>query len=148
MELQDQLNRDLKDALKSSDKLRTVTLRGLKSAIKYAQIEAKGQLDEADVLNVMAKQAKQRRDSIADFEKAGRKDLVAQETAELAIIELYLPTQMSEDEIREKTQAVIDELGITDMKGMGQVMKMVMAQLKGQADGKVVNKIVRDILSN
>ncbi len=148
MSLLDQLNNDLKIAMKSGDKHRTETLRNLKSAIKYAQIESGGEMNDQDVQAVIAKQAKQRRDSIDEFKKGGRQDLVEQETAELEILESYLPEQMSEDEIRTRVQATIADLGVTDMKGMGQVMKQVMAGLKGQADGKVVNRIVRESLSN
>ena len=148
MGLIDQINNDLKEAMKSGDRFRTQTLRSLKSAIKYAEIEAGNELDDQSLLAVIAKEAKQRRDSIAEFEKGGRDDLVESESAELAILESYLPEQMSEDEIRTKAQTVIDELGIADMKGMGQVMKKLMAELKGQADGKVVNQIVRELLSS
>jgi uncharacterized protein YqeY len=153
MSLKEQIDNDLKTAMKSGDKLRTSTLRTLKSAIKYAEIEAKSELDEQDLLAVIAKQAKQRRESIEEFKKGGRNDLVEQETAELAILEGYLPAQMSEEEIRAKAEAVIAELGVTDMKGMGQVMRQLMAELKGQADGglvdgKVVNQIVRQLLSS
>ncbi len=148
MTLKDQLNNDLKEAMKSRDKLRTETLRSLRSAIKYAEIEARAELDDAGVLAVIAKQAKQRQDSIVQFKKGQRADLVEKESAELAILESYLPAQMSEEEIREKAQAVINELGVTDLKGMGQVMKRLMTDLKGRADGKVVNQIVRQLLSN
>ena len=148
MSIKDQLNNDLKDAMKSKDKLRTETVRGLKSAIKYAEIEAGTDFGDEDVLAVIGKQAKQRRDSIAEFEKAQRTDLVEKETAELAILEQYLPAQLSEAEIKEKAKVVIAELGISDMKGMGQVMKSLMVELKGQADGKIVNQIVRELLSN
>ena len=148
MGIKDQLDTDLKDAMRSGDKARTTTLRGLKSAIKYAEIEAGDELDDKGLLGVIAKQAKQRRDSIAEFQKGNRADLVEKEAAELAILEQYLPAQMSEDEIREKAQAIIAELGVTDMKGMGQVMKQLMTDLKGEADGKVVNQIVRQILNN
>jgi len=148
MGLKEQLDANLKQALKSGDKSTTATLRGLKSAIKYEEIEVGDELDDNDVLGVIAKQAKQRRDSIAEFEKAGRTDLVQQESAELAILEAYLPEQLSEDEIRTKAQAVIAELGATDLKGMGQVMKHLMADLQGQADGKVVNQVVRQLLSS
>jgi len=148
MGLIDQINNDLKEAMKSGDRFRTQTLRSLKSAIKYAEIEAGNELDDQSLLAVIAKEAKQRRDSIAEFEKGGRDDLVESESTELAILESYLPEQMSEDEIRTKAQTVIDELGIADMKGMGQVMKKLMAELKGQADGKVVNQIVRELLSS
>jgi len=148
MSIKDQLNNDLKDAMKSKDKLRTETLRGLKSAIKYAEIEAGTDFGDEDVLAVIGKQAKQRRDSIAEFEKARRTDLVEKETAELAILEQYLPAQLSEAEIKEKAEVVIAELGVSDMNGMGQVMKSLMVELKGQADGKIVNQVVRELLSN
>ena len=148
MDLKDQLNSDVVTAMKSGDKGTTETLRGLKSAIKYAEIDVGHELDNEEILAVIAKQAKQRRDSIAEFEKAGRTDLVEKEATELALLEKYLPAQMSETEIEKIAQAAITELGITDMKGMGQVMQHVMADLKGQADGKVVNQIVRKLLSN
>ena len=148
MDLKDQLNSDVVTAMKSGDKGTTETLRGLKSAIKYAEIDVGHELDNEEILAVIAKQAKQRRDSIAEFEKAGRTDLVEKEATELALLEKYLPAQMSETEIEKIAQAAITELGITDMKGMGQVMQRVMADLKGQADGKVVNQIVRKLLSN
>ncbi|RME75870.1 MAG: GatB/YqeY domain-containing protein [Chloroflexi bacterium] len=147
MGLLDQINEDLKQALKNQDKLAAQTLRSLKSAIKYAEIEAGHPLDEAGVLAVIAKQAKQRRDSISEFQKGQRTDLVEQETAELAILERYLPAQLSEEEIRARAQAVITELGVADVKGMGAVMKRLMADLKGQADGKLVNQVVRQLLS-
>jgi len=147
MTLLDQLNADVKSAMKSGDKFRTETLRNLKSAIKYAEIEAGGSLSDGDVQAVVAKQAKQRRDSIAEFEKAGRTDLVEKEAAELALLQTYLPEQLSEEAITEKAKAVIAELGVTNMKGMGQVMKQLMPQLQGQADGKVVSNVVRQLLS-
>lgn len=147
MSLLEQINQSLKDAMKNKDKTRTGTLRMLKSAVKYAEIEAGGQLDDAGVLAVISKQVKQHRDSIAQFEQANRTDLVEQETAELAILELYLPTQLSESEIEEKIKAIIAEAGVTDIKNIGQVMKLVMADLKGQADGKIISQIVRKLLS-
>lgn len=148
MSLKDQLNTDLKDAMRHKDKVRTDTIRGLKSAIKYAEIEAGAEFDDSGVLGVITKQAKQRRDSMAEYEKGQRADLVAQESAELAILEGYLPAQLSEADIRVKAQAVIAELGVTDVKGIGQVMKRLTTELKGQADGKVINQIVRDLLSS
>ncbi len=147
MELQEQLNNDLKTALKSGDKTKVSTLRGLKSALKYAEIEAGNTLNNDDLLAVIGKQAKQRRDSIAEFTKANRDDLVEQEVAELAILEQYLPAQLSEDDVKIKVEAIIAELGITNMKGMGQAMKASMAKLKGKADGKIVSKVVKELLS-
>ena len=148
MGIKDQINTDLKEAMKSGDKVRLITIRGLKSAIKYAEIEVGHELDENGVLGVIAKQAKQRRDSIAEFSKANRTDLIDKESAELVILEQYLPAQLSEDEIRAKAQAVISQLGVVDIKGMGEVMKHLMPQLQGQADGKVVSGVVRQILNN
>jgi len=147
MELIEQINNDLKAAMKSGDKFKTATLRSLKSAIKYAEIEAGGKLDEAGLTGVIAKQAKQRRDSIVEFEKGNRPDLIENESAELAVLEQYLPTQLSEDQIRERAQAVIAELGASDVKSMGQVMKRLMADLEGQADGKLVSSVVRQLLT-
>ena len=147
MTTKEQINDHLKESMKSGNKFRTETLRGLKSAIRYAEIEAGGELDEAGVIAVIIKQAKQRRDSITEFEKAGRADLVEQEANQLKILETYLPVQLSEEEIRVKAQAVIDELGVTDPAGMGQVMKRLTADLKGQADGKLISQVVRQLLS-
>lgn len=144
----DQINTDLKTAMKSGDKFRTETLRNLKSAIKYAEIEIQTALTDEDVLAVIAKQAKQRRDSIAEFEKANRTDLIEIEDAQLHILEAYLPAQLSEEEIRTRAEIVIADLGVTNVKGMGQVMKQLMADLQGQADGKVVNRVVRELLTS
>ena len=144
----DQINTDLRTAMKSGDKFRTETLRNLKSAIKYAEIESQTELGDTDTLAVIAKQAKQRRDSITEFKKANRTDLIEIETAQLHIIEAYLPPQLSEEEIRTRAEAIITELGVTDAKGMGQVMKQLMAELQGQADGKVVSRVVRELLTH
>ncbi len=148
MSLSEQLNIDLRTALKSGDKLRAQTLRGLKSAVRYAEIEAGTVLDDEGIMTVIAKEAKQRRDSMAEFKKGQRDDLVEQEAAELAILEQYLPAQLSAEEIKARAKAIIAELGVTDMKGMGQVMGRLMADLKGQADGKLVNQVVRRLLSD
>jgi uncharacterized protein YqeY len=98
------------------------------------------------VQRVLAKQVKQRREAIADARKAGRDDMIAEEQAELAIIEAYLPEMMSRDEIRVEAQRVIEESGVEDMRGMGQVMGRLMPRLKGRADGNVVSAVVRELL--
>jgi uncharacterized protein YqeY len=146
MTIKDQLNADLKEAMKAGDKVRVETLRMLRSAIRYAEIEAMAEFGDQEILGVVSKQAKQRRDAMAEFEKARRADLVEKEAAELKILEDYLPAQLSEEQIREKVRAVIRELNVTDAKGMGLVMKQAMAELKGLADGKIVNQIVRELL--
>jgi hypothetical protein len=146
MNIKDQLNDDLKSALKSGDKIRLETIRSLKSAIKYAEIQATHELYDQGVLGVIMQQAKQRRDSIAEFEKAKRTDLVEKEAAELKILETYLPAQLSEAEIEVKAKAVIAELQVVDAKAIGLVMKRLTTELKGQADGKTINQIVRRLL--
>lgn len=146
MSLKDQINDDLKTSMKSGDKFRTETLRMLKSAIKYAEIQAQHDLDDPGITGVIIQQAKQRRDSIAEFEKAKRNDLVEKEAAELKILETYLPAQLSETEIEARAKAVIAELGATDAKGIGLVMKRLTTDLKGQADGKLINQVVRRLL--
>jgi len=103
-------------------------------------------VNDADVLAIITKQVKQRRDSIIEYNKGGRPDLAAQEQAEIAMLEVYLPKQLSEAEIRERAQAVIAELGVTDMKGFGSVMKRLSADLRGIADGQIVNRVVRELL--
>lgn len=147
MSIIEDINNHLKDAMRGGDKFRTELLRGLKSAIRYAEIEAGGTLSDEGVTGVIVKQAKQRRDSITEFEKAGRMDLMEKEANELKILETYLPAQLSEEEIRIRAQQVINDLGVTDAAGTGQVMKQLMAELKGQADGKVVSQVVRQLLS-
>lgn len=147
MPLKEQINQHLTEAMRKQAKLRMETLRGLKSAIHYAEIEAGVPLNDAAVEAVVQKQVKQRRDALAQYEAAGRTDLANKEAAELAILEDYLPQQLSEAEIEEQAKAVIAEVGATTPKDMGQVMKSLMAKLQGQADGKLVSQIVRQLLT-
>ncbi len=148
MTLLDTINQDLKTAMKSGDEVGKRTLRGLKAAITRAEKANNNQpLTEEQTLAVLQKQAKQRRDSIAAYQQAGREDLVAEEQAELAVIERYLPQQMSEEAIREVAQAVIDEVGATGPRDMGKVMGKLMPQLRGKADGRLVNQVVRQLLA-
>ncbi len=146
MDIKTQLTNDLKEAMKSGDAVRKETVRLLRGAIKNAEIDAGHPFSDEEALAVIAKQAKQRRDSIEQYKQANRADLVAEEEAELAVIESYLPAQLSDEEITARAQAVIAELGVTDMKGMGQVMKRLSAELKGVADGKRISQIVRGLL--
>jgi uncharacterized protein YqeY len=148
MTLEERLDADLKDAMKSNDTTRKLAIRAVKTAITEAKVagtEAKTVTD-ADVLAIITKQVKQRRDSIIEYNKGGRPDLAAQEQAEIAVLEVYLPQQLSEAEIRERAQAVIAELGVTDMKGFGSVMKRLSADLRGIADGQIINRVVREQL--
>jgi len=148
MTLEERLDADLKDAMRSGDTTRKLAIRAVKTAITEAKVsgtEAKT-LNDADVLAIITKQVKQRRDSIVEYNKGGRPDLAAQEEAEIAVLEVYLPRQLSEAEIRERAQAVIAELGVTDMKGFGPVMKRLSADLRGIADGQIINRVVRELL--
>jgi hypothetical protein len=148
MTLEERLDADLKDAMKSGDTTRKLAIRAVKTAITEAKVagtEAKT-LTDAEVLAIITKQVKQRRDSIVEYNKGNRPDLAAQEEAEIKVLEVYLPRQLSEAEIRERAQAVIAELGVTDMKGLGPVMKRLSADLRGIADGQTVNRVVRELL--
>ena len=150
MTLEQRLDADLKDAMKSGDMTRKLAIRAVKTAITEAKVagtEAK-MVNDADVLAIITKQVKQRRDSIIEYTKGGRPDLAVQEQAEIAVLEVYLPQQLSEAEIRERAQAVIAELGVTDMKGFGSVMKRLSADLRGIADGQIINRVVRELLGN
>jgi uncharacterized protein YqeY len=148
MTLEERLDADLKEAMKSGDTTRKLAIRAVKTAITEAKVagtEAKT-VNDADVLAIITKQVKQRRDSIIEYNKGGRPDLAVQEQAEIAVLEVYLPKQLSEAEIRERAQAVIAELGVTDMKGFGSVMKRLSADLRGIADGQIINRVVRELL--
>lgn len=149
MTLEERLSNDLKDAIRSNNETRKLAIRSVKAAITQAKVAglAARELSEAEMLAIIGKQIKQRRDSIEEFTKGNRPDLVAQEQAEIAVLEVYLPKQLSEAEIRERAAAVIAELGVTDMKGLGPVMKRLSADLKGIADGGTINRVVRALLS-
>jgi uncharacterized protein YqeY len=147
MNLKDRLTEDLKQAMRQGDERRKSTIRLVRAAIINAEIEQGEDLGEDEVLAIIAKQAKQRRESVAEFAKGGRQDLVDQEEEELQILLSYLPAQMSRDEIEVAARQVIAEVGATSMAQMGEVMRQLMSQLKGKADGSLVNQVVREILT-
>ena len=142
-----QLEADLKDAIRARDELRKNTLRMILAAVQRAEVDQRGEVGEAEIGALLQKEAKARRETIADAEKAGRPDIAAGEQAELAVIESYLPRQLSRDEILALVKAAIAESGATDPRQMGQVMKLVGPQVKGQADGRMVSEIIRQQLS-
>lgn len=146
MGLKGQLERDLLDALRARDETRKTTLRLALAAIKNVEISKGRQLDENEVLAVISQQAKQRRESAAQFANGGRDDLVSQEEEELQILMEYMPAQLSEEEIRSRVHQVIADVGATGTAQMGEVMRVLMPELKGKADGQVVSTIVKDIL--
>ncbi|MCO5183916.1 MAG: GatB/YqeY domain-containing protein [Anaerolineae bacterium] len=146
MSVREQINADLKTAMRAGDTDTRDTLRSLNAAIKQTEVDSGEELDDSGVMAVLSKQAKQRRESIVDYEKAGRSDLVVVEQRELAVIERYLPQMMSRAEIEVVAAGVIEELGVTDVRGMGQVMGRLMPQLRGKADGRLINEVVNDLL--
>ncbi len=137
---------DLQGAAKSGDKPRLSTLRMAKSAIKYAEIDKGKALDDARVIEVLSREAKKRRESIAEFEKANRPDMVATEQAELAILMEYLPQQMSPAEITDIVRRVIQETGAQGPRDKGKVMSRIMPQVKGKAEGRAIDEVVMRLL--
>lgn len=143
-----QIENDLKTALKSGDKEKAGVLRFLIAAVKNFQIEKKTQdeqyLSDEDIISVLKRQAKQRKDSIEQYEKGGRAELAEKEKSELEILENYLPVQMSEDEVRKIVETKAKELGVSNKSGFGKLMGAVMKELQGKADGSIVKKIIEE----
>ncbi len=146
MGLKERLLQDMKEAMKSKDRIRLSTIRMINSLIKNAEIEKRGELTDNEIINLLQKYAKQRKEAIEMYEKGGRQDLVEKEKAELQIVESYLPPQMSEEEIRAVVEEAIKETEASSPKDIGKVMKAVMPKVKGRADGSLVNKIVKELL--
>ena len=140
------LQSELHDALRSGDSLRKDTLRLVLSAIKLAEVEKRGPLDESGILSVLQKEAKVRHESISDAKKAEREDLLDDLYASLKILETYLPQPLTEEDLTQLAQEAIKETGAKTPKEMGQVMKVLMPRVQGRADGKVVNEIVRSLM--
>lgn len=141
---------DIKAAMKAKDQVALTTLRALKSSIKNAAIEKGGadaELDEAESLAVIRKQIKQRQDSIKQFEDAGRAELADNEKAEIVVLEKYLPTPLTDEEMKEIVTASIKEAGATSKADMGKVMKLAQEKSEGRADGKVLSGLVMAALS-
>ncbi|MEO7165504.1 MAG: GatB/YqeY domain-containing protein [Chthoniobacterales bacterium] len=150
MSIAQQIDSDLKDAMRAKDTTKLGVLRMLKSAIKYAAIEksgAEGELDEAEATAVIRKQVKQRQDSIESFEKGGRSELAEKEKSELAILNSYLPAAMSAEDIAGLVREAIAEVGATSRAQMGAVMKALGPKVAGRADGKTLSQEVQKQLA-
>ena len=149
--LLEKIDIDLKTAMRSKDAPRVRTLRSVRAAVQQKEIENRGKgdavLSDEDVVRILQKQAKQRKDSIEQFALAGRKDLEATEAEELAIIEEYLPSQATDAEIWSVVEGIIQDAGATSMADMGKVMGKAMSALRGQADGRRINELVKKALS-
>jgi uncharacterized protein YqeY len=153
MDLKQQLQHDLKEALRAGEERRKSVIRMALAAITNAEIEkgrqsGETELDQDDLVAVLQKQAKQRRETIDELEETDRLDLLAAEKEELAILDEYLPEQLSREEIAEEARQVIGEVGATGMRDMGPVMGRLMSKLKGRADGHTVNEVVRELLTS
>ena len=147
MSLKEQLVADLKVALQEKDASRALVIRYLRNAIQYREKDVGKELDEAAVMEILARQVRERRESITAFEAGQRHDLVEKERAELAILEVYMPEQLSQDKILELAQEVVAEVGATSIRDKGKVMSKLMPQIRGKGDGNVANEIVTQLLS-
>ena len=147
VDLQQKLTGDLRQALRAKDKVRCLVLRLVMAAIKNAEIARGTTLNDADILGIIAKEARQRHESIDAFKQGNRQDLVAQEEAELAIINEYLPPQMTREEIVTEARRVIEEVGAQGISDKGKVMPKLIAELKGKADGREINAVVTELLA-
>lgn len=145
-DLKRELQTALKAAMRAKDKDRRNTIRLLQSAVKQVEIDSRSELDNDAVLKILQKEAKKRREAIDELERAGRHDDADGEKFELAVIEGFLPRQLTAEELRPIVQAAVLEAGATSIKQMGQIMKIVMPKVKGLADGRQVNAIVRELL--
>jgi hypothetical protein len=147
-DLKQKLSDDLKQAMRDGDKVRRSVIRLVMAAIKNAEIARQATLNDTDILGVIAKEVRQRHESIEAFRQGNRQDLVAQEEAELAVLTEYLPQQMTREEIIAAARQVIAEVGAQGPSDKGKVMPKLIAQLKGRADGREINAVVTELLSS
>ncbi len=147
MSLKEKLMEDLKDAMKNKNEIKKNTVTMIKAAILQVEKDKQVTLEDDAIVEIIAKEAKKRKDAIVEFEKANRQDLIDQTNEELAIIKEYLPEELSTEELTKIIEEVIAEVGAETMKDMGKVMQGVKAKTAGRADGKVINEIVKAKLS-
>jgi len=145
--LKQKLTDDLKQAMRDGDKVKRSAIRLAIAAIKNTEIARQTALEDADVLGIIAKEVRQRQESIEAFKQGGRQELVDQEEAEKAVLEQYLPQQMTREEIVAEARRVIDEVGAEGIRDKGKVMPQLIAKLKGRADGREINEVVTELLS-
>lgn len=146
-DLKQKLTDDLKQAMKDGDKVRRSVIRLVLAAIKNAEIARQANLEDGDILGIIAKEVRQHQESIEAFKEGNRQELVAQEEAEMALLKGYLPKQMTRDEIIVAARKVIEEVGAQEPRDKGKVMPKLIAQLKGRADGREINAVVTELLS-
>ncbi len=146
MALKEQLAQDLKSSMKNKETIRKNTVQMIRTAILQIEKDKKVTLEDEDILDVIAKQLKQRKDVLPEYEKSGREDLISQLKEEMDVLMGYLPKQLTDKELRPIVEAAVKETGASSMRDMGKVMAAVMPQIKGRADGKAVNAIVKDLI--
>jgi len=146
LDLQQQLLEDQKKAMKAKEKQRLNVIRSLRSELRNAEIAQNRELSEEEMLEVLQREIKRRRESLADYERAERPSLLKELQEEIETLSSYLPPQLSEDEIREMVKQVISEMGVSSKREMGRVMGQIMPRVKGKADGSQVKKIVEEML--
>lgn len=147
MSLTERLNDDMKQAMRNKDKFRLSVIRMIRSSIKNIEVNERRTPDDNEVLDILNREVKQRKDSLQEFEKAGRDDLASDVKVEIEIIHEYLPQQLNEEEVNAIVKQTINEVGASSKADMGKVMGALMPKVKGRADGKLVNEIVQQQLS-
>lgn len=146
MTLKDRLTDDLKEAMKNKEQVRKSVVTLIRAGIKQCEVDNRQELTDEDIISLISKQLKQRKDALSDFEKANRIDLIEQTNQEIAILENYLPEQLDDVELKEIITKVVEEVGATSMKDMGKVMAKTISLVQGRADGKRINAMVKQIL--
>ena len=145
--LKEQLLNDLKDAMKEKDEVKKNTVQMVRAAILQIEKDKGIEVSDEQIIDIIAKESKKRKDAALDFEKSGREDLILQNNKELEILSAYLPKQLSREEIEEIVKKVIEKVGATSMKDMGAVMKEAKAEIGPAADGKTINEVVKGLLA-
>ena len=145
--LKEQLQNDLKEAMKQKDNFKRDAIRFLMSALKQIEVDERKELSDEDIMKIIQKSLKQREDAISAFQEAGRNDLVEKETAEASLLKSYLPQQLSDDELKAIIQKHIAALGISSMKEIGKLMPVILSECAGVADGKRINLIAKTMLA-
>lgn len=143
MSLKEKLQEDLKSSMKNKDTIRKSVITLVRAAIKQIEVDQRVELDDVAVMDIISKQLKQRNDSLAEFEKAGREDLIEETKSEIQVLKEYLPQQLSEEELEKIVIETIAEVGATSMKDMGEIMAIIKPKTAGRADGRKINELVK-----
>lgn len=146
MSLKQKLQEDLKSSMKNKDTVRKSVVTLIRASIKQSEVDNRVELKDEDIIDIISKQLKQRKDVLVQFKNAKREDLVSEAEAEIEVLKEYLPQQLSEEELNEIVKSTISELGATSMKDMGKIMSAIKPKVKGRADGKLINELVKNNL--